>query len=123
MPQMPSESTFWSWAIRGLGGSCAILDGLGEHGPRMNDAQYAELQATSQRLTMLVGQLANRVQDRGATSHGLETDPIATRPVNSPGAPYDDYGSSIGDGGSGSADRGNSAVSDSAAGGRDAATD
>jgi hypothetical protein len=71
---MPSEVTFWSWAIRGLGGTISILEGMAEHGPRMTQAHYDELDAMTERMIALMQSLENRVSEYGATFHGPETD-------------------------------------------------
>lgn len=76
MDTLPSEATFWSWAIRGLGGSVSILEGMLKHGPRLTESQHHELEALTDRLVDLGTAAYGRRIDKGADSHGTDTDPL-----------------------------------------------
>lgn len=67
---LPSEITFWSWAIRGLGGAVNILEDMTEFGPRLTEQQGKELQGLCERLYNVTGKLSARQIDQGAAYHG-----------------------------------------------------
>jgi hypothetical protein len=74
MNQLPSETTFWSWAIRGLGGSLNILEGMLGHGPRLTESQWNELESELCRGIDLLEAAKNRITENAAAFHGPETD-------------------------------------------------
>lgn len=81
--QLPSESTYWSWALRGLGGLISIFEGLAEHGPRLSEPQEAEFVSCCERLYNVASSLSLRRIDKGAEYHGPSTDPFAARTTES----------------------------------------
>lgn len=72
MNQIPSETTYWSWAIRGLGGVIAILDGMVKFGPRLTAQQHSELRELGSNLYTIVGMAEKRIHENGAEYHGTK---------------------------------------------------
>lgn len=87
MPELPSESTFWSWALRGLGGVITIIEGMAQHGPRLSEPQEQEFVGCCERLYNVARQLSLRRIDKGAEYHGPATDPFSARTNESDDGP------------------------------------
>lgn len=81
MDTMPSEISFWSWALRGLGGSVNLIEQMLDHGPRLSSAQLEILHTELTRLESFADRCCDRLIDQGAPTHGPDTDPILNRPA------------------------------------------
>lgn len=117
MGVMPSEVSFWSWSIRGLGGAVNLLEGMLEHGPRLSVAQHEELRQIANRIYDFVEEARDRVQDYGGEFHQPESDRLATGRPTVSAARYTSADTDRGDSGASAAGSDHTASANASAGG------
>lgn len=76
---LPSETAYWAWSIKGLGGAVALCESLAQEGPRITQHYHEDIVRLAARLTRLSVALYERRIDEGAAFAKIEFSDVERR--------------------------------------------